>query len=126
MIPVEFEITAFDKIKLEAPYHALENGGAIAYIELDGDPTKNVKAFEAIIRCMKENGVGYGAINHPVDRCRCCGYQGIINETCPKCEAIGNNTNIARIRRITGYLVGTTDRFNNAKRAEERARKKHS
>lgn len=124
-IPVEYHISAAEKIRLEAPYHELENGGHICYVELDGDPSQNLSAFETIIRCMHDNGVGYGAVNHPVDRCRLCGFQGIVYESCPVCGAIGNNENIARIRRITGYLVGTTDRFNNAKRAEEQARVKH-
>jgi ribonucleoside-triphosphate reductase len=125
VIPVEYPISAYRKIQLEAPYHELENGGHICYVELDGDTTNNLSAFESVVRAMKEAGVGYGAINHPVDRCRCCGYHGIINETCPQCGALGNDENIARIRRITGYLVGTLDRFNNAKRAEEHARVKH-
>ena len=74
-----------DKIKKEAPYHALENAGHICYIEFDGDATKNLEAFEAIIRCMKENHVGYGAINIPVDRDPVCGYTGMIGDICPKC-----------------------------------------
>lgn len=126
MIPVEYNISAYKKIELEAPYHELENGGHICYVEMDGDPSNNVDAFMQVIRCMHDKGVGYGAINHPVDRCRRCGFSGIINETCPKCGALGNDINIARIRRITGYLVGTRDRFNDAKRAEEHARVKHT
>ena len=69
----------------EAPYHALTNGGHISYIELDGDTVNNVEAFEAIIRLMKEEGIGYGAINHPVDRDPVCGYVGVINDVCPGC-----------------------------------------
>ena len=84
-IPVGYKISFVDKIKKEAPYHALENAGHICYIEFDGDATKNLEAFEAIIRCMKENGVGYGAINIPVDRDPVCGYTGIIGDICPKC-----------------------------------------
>ena len=84
-IPVYYEINAFEKIRLEAPYHALTNGGHISYIELDGDPLKNLDAFEAVVRCMKESGVGYGSINHPVDRDPVCGYTGIIDEVCPRC-----------------------------------------
>ena len=79
-VPVYYEINAFEKIRLEAPYHALTNGGHISYIELDGDPLKNLDAFEAVVRCMKESGVGYGSINHPVDRDPVCGYTGIIDE----------------------------------------------
>lgn len=84
-IPVSYKIDAFTKIKLEAPYHALTNAGHISYIELDGDPLENLEAFEQVIRCMKESGVGYGAINHPVDRDSICGYMGIIGDICPKC-----------------------------------------
>lgn len=127
-VPVYFPINAFRKIKLEAPYHALTNAGHISYVELDGDPLQNLEAFEQIIRCMKESGIGYGSINHPVDRDPCCGYTGIIGDVCPKCGRSdhGDNTRFERIRRITGYLVGTVDRFNNGKRAEERDRVKHS
>ncbi|MCM1299531.1 MAG: anaerobic ribonucleoside triphosphate reductase [Firmicutes bacterium] len=84
-IPVYHKIDAFSKIKLEAPYHALTNAGHISYIELDGDPLQNLEAFEQVIRCMKESGVGYGSINHPVDRDSVCGYTGIIGDICPKC-----------------------------------------
>jgi ribonucleoside-triphosphate reductase (formate) len=126
-VPVYYPISAFKKIKLEAPYHALTNAGHISYVELDGDPTKNLEAFEAIIRCMKEQGVGYGSVNHPVDRDPCCGYNGIIDNECPKChrKEDDNGPKFERIRRITGYLVGTLDRFNDAKRSEERDRVKH-
>lgn len=84
-VPVYHKIDAFSKIKLEAPYHALTNAGHISYIELDGDPLQNLEAFEQVIRCMKENGIGYGSINHPVDRDSVCGYTGIIGDICPKC-----------------------------------------
>lgn len=84
-IPVYYPISAYKKIQLEAPYHNLTNGGHISYIEMDGDPTKNLTAFEAIIRCMHDNGIGYGSVNHPVDRDPVCGYTGIINRVCPKC-----------------------------------------
>lgn len=84
-IPVYYSISAYKKIQLEAPYHNLTNGGHISYIEMDGDPTKNLTAFEAIIRCMHDNGIGYGSVNHPVDRDPVCGYTGIINGVCPKC-----------------------------------------
>ena len=127
-VPVYHEINAFDKIRLEAPYHALTNAGHISYIELDGDPTKNLDAFEAVIRCMKESGIGYGSINHPVDRDPVCGFTGIIDEECPMChrKESDGGPKFERIRRITGYLVGTLDRFNDGKRAEERDRVKHS
>ena len=84
-IPVYYNITIADKIHKEAPYHALTNAGHISYIELDGDPTENLDAFESIIRIMKKEGIGYGAINHPVDRDPVCGYVGIIHDVCPKC-----------------------------------------
>lgn len=84
-VPVYYPISAYKKIQLEAPYHALENAGHICYIELDGDPTNNLEAFEKIVRCMHDLGVGYGAINHPVDRDPICGYVGIIGDTCPRC-----------------------------------------
>ncbi|MBQ2614131.1 MAG: anaerobic ribonucleoside triphosphate reductase [Clostridia bacterium] len=128
-IPVYYNISAFDKIRLEAPYHALTNGGHITYIELDGDPTTNLEAFEKVIRCMKEQGIGYGSINHPVDRDPVCGYTGIIGDVCPQCgrsaDEHENQTGFERIRRITGYLVGTLDRFNDGKRAEVADRTKH-
>ncbi|HIV85784.1 MAG TPA: anaerobic ribonucleoside triphosphate reductase [Candidatus Monoglobus merdigallinarum] len=131
-IPVYYEISAYDKIKLEAPYHPLTNGGHISYIELDGDPTTNLEAFESVIRYMKESGIGYGSINHPVDRDPVCGYTGIINDECPQCgrNALDTDENgevigIERIRRVTGYLAGTLDRFNDAKKAEVRDRVKH-
>ncbi|MCO7121084.1 anaerobic ribonucleoside triphosphate reductase [Ihubacter massiliensis] len=126
-IPVYYNISAFDKIKLEAPYHALTNAGHITYVELDGDPCKNLDAFERIVRCMKESGVGYGSINHPVDRDPVCGYTGIIDNECPHCHRTeeDGDQGFERIRRITGYLVGTVDRFNNAKAAEEQDRVKH-
>lgn len=84
-VPVYHKISAFNKIKIEAPYHELTNGGHISYVELDGDPTQNLEAFEQIIRCMKESGIGYGSINHPVDRDPICGFTGIIKDLCPCC-----------------------------------------
>lgn len=127
-VPVYYPCSAFTKIKIEAPYHALTNAGHISYVELDGDPLQNLSAFEKIIRCMKESGIGYGSINHPVDRDPCCGFTGIIGDTCPKCgrKETEGSYGFERIRRITGYLVGTLDRFNNAKRAEVADRVKHS
>ena len=126
-VPVYYNISAYDKIRIEAPFHALTNAGHISYVELDGDTANNLEAFEKIVRCMKEAGVGYGSINHPVDRDPVCGYSGIIGETCPKCgrKEHDGEFGFERIRRITGYLVGTLDRFNNAKRAEEKDRVKH-
>lgn len=124
-VPVYYQTTAFEKINIEAPYHELTNGGHITYVELDGDPTQNLEAFEKIVRAMKEAGVGYGSVNHPVDRDPVCGFTGIIGDICPKCGREEGDIKFERIRRITGYLVGTLDRFNDAKRAEERDRVKH-
>ncbi len=126
-VPVYYNISAFEKIRIEAPYHALTNAGHISYVELDGDPSNNLEAFEKVVRCMKEAGIGYGSINHPVDRDPVCGFSGIIGEKCPKCGRTerDHQPKFERIRRITGYLVGTLDRFNDAKRAEERDRVKH-
>lgn len=120
-VPVYYNISCFDKIDIEAPYHALENAGHIAYIELDGDPSQNLPALEAVVRHMHDAGIGYGAINHPVDKCRDCGYRGAGIDECPVC----GSDNIERLRRITGYLVGTLERWNNGKKAEESERVKH-
>lgn len=126
-VPVYYSTSAYEKIQIEAPYHALTNAGHISYIEMDGDPTENLEAFEKVIRCMKESGVGYGSINHPVDRDPVCGFSGIIKDVCPGCgRREVNEVPFERIRRITGYLVGTLDRFNDAKRAEEADRVKHT
>ena len=84
-IPVWFPISAYEKIRLEAPYHALCNAGHISYVELDGDTARNVEAFESVVRCMHDCGIGYGSINHPVDRDPVCGYVGIIGDVCPRC-----------------------------------------
>ena len=125
-IPVYFPISAFKKIDIEAPYHKLTNAGHITYVELDGDPSKNTEAFEKIIQYMKEKGVGYGSVNHAVDSDPVCGYTGIINNECPKCgRKETKDAKFNRIRRITGYLVGDLDRFNDAKRAEVDERVKH-
>ena len=125
-IPVYYNISAYEKIRKEAPYHALTNAGHISYIEMDGDPTENLEAFERVIRDMKEAGIGYGSVNHPVDRDPVCGFSGIIGDQCPGCgRTEEDGVPFERIRRITGYLVGTLDRFNNAKRAEEHDRVKH-
>lgn len=101
-VPVYYEISAFDKIKLEGPYHALTNAGHITYVELDGDPLKNLDAFEEVVRAMKEAGVGYGSINHPVDRDPVCGFTGIIENECPHCKrnADEKESGSERINRI--------------------------
>ena len=125
-IPVYYKTSAFDKIQIEAPYHAFTNAGHITYVELDGDLTKNLDAFEKVIREMHRSGIGYGSINHPVDRDPACGFTGVINDECPKCgRHEDGDIYFERIRRITGYLVGTMDRFNNAKQAEVKDRVKH-
>ncbi|MCL2406682.1 MAG: anaerobic ribonucleoside triphosphate reductase [Defluviitaleaceae bacterium] len=128
-IPVYHKVTIADKIKLEAPYHALTNAGHITYVELDGDAVKNQEAYIAIIRLMKESGVGYGSINHPVDRDPICGFIGVIGDICPGCGRDTNadaNMPIERIRRITGYLGGSLERFNNAKLKEVEERIYHA
>ena len=125
-VPVYYRLNAYQKIDIEAPYHALTNGGHITYVELDGDASKNVEALEKVVAYMHEKGIGYGSINHAVDHDPECGFVGIINDVCPKCgrrEEDGVKFN--RIRRITGYLVGTLDRFNDAKRKEVEERVKH-
>ncbi len=126
-VPVYYPIKAYQKIAIEAPYHALTNAGHISYIEMDGDTSKNLEAFESVIRAMKEAGMGYGSVNHPVDRDPVCGYNGIIDNACPHCHRAEDDggPKFDRIRRITGYLVGTIDRWNNAKRSEEKDRIKH-
>jgi len=126
-IPVYYPILAARKIELEAPYHGMTNAGHITYIELDGDLAKNIDAFEMVVRKMKESGIGYGSINHPVDHDPLCGFTGVIGDSCPKCGRIegANTMNFERIRRITGYLVGTMDKWNDGKRAEEKDRVKH-
>ena len=126
-VPVYYPISAFDKIKKEAPYHALCNAGHISYIELDGDPSDNIEAFEAVIRQMHDAGIGYGSVNHPVDRDPICGFAGIIKgERCPSCGRLEDDVLFERLRRITGYLVGSLERWNDGKKAEESSRVKHS
>ncbi len=127
-VPVYYNIPCWRKIQLEAPYHALTNAGHITYVELDGDTSQNLEAFEKIVHAMRKAGVGYGAINHPIDSDPVCGFYGVINgDVCPKCGRKETaDRPFDRLRRITGYLVGTLDRFNDAKRAEVRDRVRHS
>ena len=100
-VPVYYNISVIDKIKKEAPYHALTNAGHISYIELDGDAVNNIDAFEQIIRLMKENNMGYAAINHPVDRDPVCGYVGVIGDICPGCgRHSGEGVSIEKINSI--------------------------
>ena len=128
-VPVYYPISAFEKIDIEAPYHNLCNAGHITYIEMDGDPSENIEAFEAVIRHMKESGIGYGSVNHPVDRDPVCGFSGIIaGDVCPSCgrHEQDGEYGFERLRRITGYLVGSLERWNDGKKAEEAARVKHN
>ena len=109
-VPVYYPITAFRKIQLEAPYHELTNGGHISYVELDGDPTQNLDAFEAVVRYMKESGIGYGSINHPVDRDPICGYTGIIDDVCPRCgRREGEAISIEKLRQLGVYKNHNSD-----------------
>lgn len=103
-VPVYYPISAFEKIRREAPYHALTNGGHISYIELDGDPTQNLEAFETVVRAMKEAGMGYGAINHPIDRDPICGYTGIIGDVCPRCgRHEGEGVPLEKLQKLGMY-----------------------
>lgn len=110
-VPVYYPISAFKKIQIEAPYHSMCNGGHITYIELDGDPTKNLEAFEKIVRYMHDTGIGYGAINHPVDRDPVCQYSGIIDDVCPRCgRREGEPMTEEMWRKIKGYAsAGNAD-----------------
>lgn len=100
-IPVYYNISVAKKIHLEAPYHAETLGGHITYIELDGDTAANVKAFERVVRIMKEEGIGYGAINHPVDRDPVCGYVGVIGDVCPKCgRRTGEAVSVDKLKEL--------------------------
>ncbi len=120
-IPVEFDIDALKKIALEGPYHKYCNAGHISYVELPSAPNSNLEAFETLVRAMYENDMGYAAVNFPVDICKDCGLNGVIEtDTCPKC----GSANISRVRRITGYL-STLDNFNDSKLAEAKARRVH-
>ena len=120
-IDVKEPISMVEKIKKEAPFHAITRGGHITYVELDGEAKKNMVVILKIVKVMHDEGIGYGSINHPVDTCHNCGYKGVIYDKCPIC----NSENILRMRRITGYLTGDLSSWNSAKRAEERDRVKH-
>ena len=101
---------------MEAPYHALTGGGHIFYVEIDGDATHNPEAIAAIVDLMDQYNIGYSSVNHNRNRCMDCGYEDATSnlEVCPVCGSKA----IDKLQRITGYLVGTTDRWNNAKLAE--------
>lgn len=119
-VPVSYEISSFNKLSLEAPYHSMTNAGHISYVELDAPPTNNLEAYESLVRYMGSVGIGYGGINFPIDECTTCGYSGVIESDCPVCGSM----DIRRIRRITGYL-STVDRFNDSKKAELKDRRPH-
>lgn len=110
-VPVNYSISAFKKIEIEAPYHAIENGGHILYIEMDGDPTKNIKAYKKVVKYMHDKNAGYFAINHPVDRDPVCGYVGIIGDTCPRCgRKEGEPMTMEMWNKIKGYAnAGNAD-----------------
>lgn len=120
-IDVKEPVTIVEKIKKEAPFHAITRGGHITYVELDGEAKKNISVILKIVKVMHDEGIGYGSINHPVDTCRACGYRGVIYTQCPVCKS----EDISRMRRITGYLTGSLESWNSAKQAEERDRIKH-
>ena len=120
-VDVKEPVTILEKIRCEAPFHALTKGGHITYVELDGEAQKNIRAISKIVKVMHDEGIGYGSINHPVDTCRKCGYKGVIYDKCPVCSSEA----IFRMRRITGYLTGDLGSWNSAKQAEEHDRVKH-
>lgn len=125
-IPVYYNISASEKIRLEAPFHELANAGHICYVEVDGNMKNNTKAFKDIVQYALDQNIGYFSVNHPIDKCNACGFDGIIGDSCPNCGATEDSGYIVKIRRITGYLVGNLlTRFNKSKRAEERDRVKH-
>ncbi len=120
-IDVKSEISALAKIEKEGRFHELTKGGHITYVELDGEAKKNPVVILQIIKAMKDNNIGYGSINHPIDRCKSCGFESLIEIECPIC----GSEEISRTRRITGYLTGDLDSWNSFKKAEEKDRIKH-
>lgn len=125
-VPVYHPMAAYRKIRSEAPFHELCNAGAISYVELDGNARQNTAAFREIVQFALQQNIGYFSVNHPVDRCPACNYEGIIGSACPGCGASEADENFQRLRRVTGYLTGNyTERFNSAKQAEVRDRVKH-
>jgi anaerobic ribonucleoside-triphosphate reductase len=125
-VPVYYHLPAARKISLEAPFHALCNAGAISYIELDGNVRSNQTAFLKIVQYALSQNISYFSINHPIDRCGSCHYEGIIGDSCPQCGTKETDVPVYRLRRVTGYLTGDYQtRFNAAKQAEVRDRVKH-
>jgi ribonucleoside-triphosphate reductase len=125
-VPVYYDIPAHKKIELEAPFHALCGAGAISYVELDGNMRKNTAAFQRIVQYALAQDIGYFSINHPLDRCPDCGYEGEIGAECPNCGVSEKDAHFYRLRRVTGYLTGDyTRRFNSAKQAEVADRVRH-
>lgn len=120
-VDVKEHVNVAEKIRLEAPFHAVTRGGHITYVELDGEAKKNISVILKIVHQMNKENIGYGSINHPVDTCNGCGYRGIIYADCPVCKS----EDIVRMRRITGYLTGSLESWNSAKQAEEKDRVKH-
>ena len=110
-VPVYYPITAYKKVQIEAPYHAIQNGGHIGYLEMDGDPTKNLAAFEKLVLYMYENNMGYMSINHPLDYDPVCGYRGVINDVCPRCgRREFEPMTVEMWMKINGYAgVGNSD-----------------
>ena len=122
-VPVYYKCTPKHKAEIEAPYHALTGGGHIFYVEIDGDATHNPEAIMAIVDLMDKYNIGYGSVNHNRNRCMDCGYENADAnlQKCPHCKS----TKIDKLQRITGYLVGTTGRWNSAKLAELKDRVVH-
>ena len=122
-VPVYYKCSARHKAEVEAPYHILTRGGHIFYVEIDGDATHNPQVIMSVVDMMDQLDMGYGSVNHNRNRCMDCGYENADDhlEKCPKC----GSTNIDKLQRITGYLVGTTDRWNSGKLAELNDRVTH-
>ena len=122
-VPVYYKCTALQKAKIEAPYHDLTRGGHIFYVEIDGDATHNPAVIASVVDMMDKYNMGYGSVNHNRNRCLDCGYENADAhlEVCPKC----GSHHIDKLQRITGYLVGTTDRWNSGKLAELHDRVTH-
>ena len=122
-VPVYYKCSARHKAEIEAPYHEMTRGGHIFYVEIDGDATHNPQVIMSVVDMMDQLNMGYGSVNHNRNRCMDCGYENADDhlEKCPKC----GSTNIDKLQRITGYLVGTTDRWNSGKLAELNDRVTH-